>query len=283
MALAVLLQGTASFADEQHTGGASPEAAEDAEAAEAAPLSPEDLQSIEFSMERGREIARRDAASWIATDAMLAEAGKKYETLGIKGWVTIPSLEVPDQYDVTFISGDLSDLRAAARYTVKDGTVSGPGPIRKSKDRPRLDEVGASHFRAQMIAADRLQEASRCSVRMNSVIFDTADGHDVYFLTPQTDHSLIQIGGHFRVSVKNGVAEQAHAFTTSCITLPVPKLEKGQSLAAAVVSDVISPVPNEIHVFKSIEHQVPVAVMTVLNRKIWMVADEQITFIKTLE
>lgn len=281
LTLAVLLQGTVSFAEEQAPASASP--SEAAEATEAAPLSPEYLQSIEFSIERGKEIARRDAASWIATDALLAEAGKKPKKLGIIGWVTLPSNDAPDQYEVTFISGDMSDLRAAARYTFKDGQVSGNGLIRNPKDRPVLDEVAASNFRIQKISAERLQEVSRCSVRMNIVIFDTVDGHDVYFLTPQTDPSLVQIGGHFRVSVKNGLAEPAHAFTTSCIAVPAPEPERGQSVAAVFVTDVISPAPNEIHVFKSIEHQVPIAVMTVSNQNLWMVAGDKIEFIKTVE
>ena len=282
MALAVLLQGTASFAEEKETGSASPVAAEEVETSEAAHLSPEDLQTIEFSMERGREIARRDAASWIVTDAMLAEAGKNPEKLGIIGWVTLPSDEAADQYEVTFVSGKLSDLRVAASYTFTNGSVSGSGLIRKPKDRPPLDEDAAAYFRAQTVATERMQEVSRCSVRMNTVVFGTPDGHDVYFLTPQTDLSLIQIGGHFRVPVKSGVAEAARPFTTSCIALQAPDLKEGQSLAAAFVSDVISPVPNEIHVFKSIEHKVPIAVLTTLNRKLWMVTDGNIEFERTL-
>lgn len=280
LTLAVLLQGTASFADHHPPGSG---ASEEAEAVEAAPLSTEYLQSIEFNAERGLEIARRDTASWVATDVMLAEAGKNAEKLGIIGWVTLPSNDVREQYEVTFISGDMFDLRAAARYTVKDGEVSGPGLIRKPKDRPPLDETAAQTFRAQKIAEEGLQGVQLCSIQMNTVVIDTADGHDVYFLAPQTDQSKIQIGGHFRVSVRNGTAETAHAFTTSCLTLPAPNLKQGQSLAAVMVSDLISPVPNEIHVFKSIEHEVPIAVMTVSNRNLWMVAGEQIKFLKTLE
>ncbi len=86
----------------------------------------------------------------------------------------------------------------------------------------------------------------------------------------------LPLGGHFEVDVSaDGRVGTVRAFTKSCLEMSLVGDGKGQT-KALVVSHLLDPTPTEIHVFSSLTGKVPIYVMTMPNRTLWVVAGSEI-------
>lgn len=243
-----------------------------------AQLSEEELSAIEFSIARGAEIYAHDAAAWVATDVLLEHPAP--DSLGIRGWVVTP-IEGPDKlYQVTFVSGESPDWRIAASFAVYEGEVVDSDIYEDVAARFSLDARQAAAFEAQWAASAKLDGLPMCSATINTVVVPTPTGHDAYFLTPQASMDEIQFGRHYRVPVSgDGAAGEAFSFTKSCLVVKKTAHPEHGKPVMVWVTDLSGSVPNEIHVFKSLEHRFRVDVVTASNGRMWQVDGTSITLL----
>ncbi|AXE65470.1 hypothetical protein BBF93_15475 [Hyphomonas sp. CACIAM 19H1] len=262
IALAVFAFLAASFCGRFAQADTPPEAEEQ--------LSLEELSAIDFSIARGAEIYARDVAAWVATDVLLEHPAPG--TLGIRGWVVTPIVGPPGLYQVTFVSGKSPDWRIAASFTIDRGEVTDFEIFEDAPARFSLNEEQAAAFEAQLSASETLAGLRKCSATVNTVVISTPTGHDAYFLTPQASMNEVQFGTHYRVPVSaDGVTGEPFSFTKSCLVVSKSADLEGSTPIMVWVTDLAGPVPSEIHVFKSLEHSTPVAVLTVSNDRMWEV------------
>lgn len=208
-------------------------------------ISAEDRAALDRTTERGRLLAAYDRVAWLGTDDVQKRLPDWQQTLGgwiVEGPATSPALIFYDRsqpprtlYTARLVGGNLTD----AKLVTGDAAILSPA---------QLHLIAARDSAAKAIEAARLPP---CGPAFNTVVVPPAapDGvTSVYFLSAQTKADDLPIGGHYRVDVAaDGRAGAPYAFSKGCMTLPPPP--KGQRGAAAVVSTLTAPLPNEAHSF----------------------------------
>lgn len=208
-------------------------------------LSAEDRAALDRTAERGRLLAAYDRVAWLATDDVQQRLPDWQQRLGgwiVEGPATSPTLTFYDRsqppralYTTRLVGAKLTE----ARLVTGDAAALAPA---------QLHLIAARDSAARAIGAAKL---APCGPAFNTVVVPpiTSGGvTSVYFLSAQTKADDLPIGGHFRVDVDtDGRAGAVHAFSKGCMTLPPPP--KGQRGAAAVVSTLTAPLPNEAHSF----------------------------------
>lgn len=208
-------------------------------------ISAEDRAALDRTAERGRLLAAYDRVAWLGTDDVQQRLPDWQQKLGgwiVEGSAVSPTLIFYDRsqppralYTARLIAGKLAD----ATLVAGDAAVLSPA---------QLNLIAARDSAARAIGAAKLLP---CGPAFNTVVVPpaTPDGvTPVYFLSAQTKADDLPIGGHYRVDVTaDGRAGAPYAFSKGCMTLPPPP--KGQRGAAAVVSTLTAPLPNEAHSF----------------------------------
>lgn len=216
-----------------------------AQTAPVEPISAADRAALDRSAERGRLLAAYDRVAWLGTDDVQQRLPDWQQTLGgwiVEGPATSPTLIFYDRsqppralYTARLVGGNLTD----AKLVTGDAAILSPA---------QRHLIAARDSAARAIEAAKLRP---CGPAFNTVVVPPAnpDGvTSVYFLSAQTKADDLPIGGHFRVDVAaDGRAGAPYAFSKGCMTLPPPP--KGQRGAAAVVSTLTAPLPNEAHSF----------------------------------
>lgn len=241
-------------------------------------LSEEEQSAIAFSIARGAEIYAHDVAAWVATDVLLEHPAP--DSLGIRGWVVTPIEGKDGLYQVTFVSGESPDWRIAAMFAVDEGKVIDFEIFENAPARFALDDEQIEAFEARQAASAALEGLPKCSGTVNTVVIPTSTGHDAYFLTPQKSMDEIQFGRHYRIPVSTeGATGEAFSFTKSCLVVSKTSHPEHGKPVLVWVTDLSGSVPNEIHVFKSLEHRSRVDILTVSNGRMWQVDGTSITLL----
>ena len=208
-------------------------------------VSAEERAALDRTAERGRLLAAYDRVAWLGTDDVqrrLPDWRQKLAGWIVEGPAASPTLTFHDRsqppralYTARLIDGRLAD----AKLVTGDAAILSPA---------QLHLIAARDSAARAIGAAGLRP---CGPAFNSVVVPPPAPDEVtsvYFLSAQTKADDLPIGGHFRVDVApDGRAGTAYAFSKGCMTLPPPP--KGQRGAAAVVSTLTAPLPNEAHSF----------------------------------
>lgn len=221
----------------------------------------------------GQEIQNQDVAAWVATDVLMAHlAGGDPGKLA--GWIVVPD---GDDYLVRFIEQDREALTAGFDVRVVDGVAGSTVDVRGQS----LTESEKARFRARQTAAANIGPL-RCSAGMNSVVAKDPDSGDwlVWLLTPVPEEGVVPIGGHyrFRISPDGREVVRRDQLSTGCMNLN--RDEGDQPTAALFATTLVSNLPNETHVFLSLQNHVPIAIGTP-DRVVYMVEGASILRIDT--
>ncbi|HKE94130.1 MAG TPA: DUF2314 domain-containing protein [Povalibacter sp.] len=111
------------------------------------------------------------------------------------------------------------------------------------------------------------QGAELCEFAYRLVHVDD-NGRDVrYLIARAKSDSDVVIGRHFA-----WIADTVQSSTRSCLNLGTP----GRGVVAMTVTHLLSPTPNEFHVYEALKHRIPLLVLT--SAGIWSVTEGTITF-----
>lgn len=227
-----------------------------------------EVQQIKASLTLGEALYNYDQAAWHTTDTMLADLPDPAST-GLRGWVVTPA---DNGWLVTYWKPDGDGFSGvySAVWTGKDVI-----------ERKLLEgaDTNLTDGQVELIRAGRATDPAtleRCIAKpFNTVIMPSgkADGSIyVYYLTPQTSLDSVPLGGHFRFEVLGGKVVGERRFAKSCISLPIKHDVDGKGkLASLVITHLLDPVPTDVHVFSTYATKLPLFVMTMPNKSLWVV------------
>jgi hypothetical protein len=226
-------------------------------------------ESIALAETFGRIIYAHDRAAWLATDLVGMRALGKLK--GGEGWLITDLGEA--QFRVTWFGQVDGERRALLDIDVDVAAWKElPDTERKHKKGRPLTEEEHALARAQRDAIGR--EWLRCSSGYNTVSFPFTDRDRrmiyVYLLAGDTNDAPVHLGGdhRFRYEADGTTLIDSFSNTNSCINQQLPKNKaKGEAL---MVSHLKSPAPTEFHFFRMLNYRLPIYVMTVDNRIIWI-------------
>jgi len=217
-----------------------------------------------------------DRAASVATDAMVKVRGFKRDRR-LKGWITE---ETSEGVQVSFV-GNKGKAPTSVLY---HATVSSTGVVGSPTSLPDpvvLSDEQLGQFRARSVAMASIE--APCAKDYNSVVIPRAspDANWVVYTLPGTKKAdVFPIGGSYRFEIDpTGTSViSSRGYAKTCIELA------GQpNLAAFTLSHLLDPNPTEIHVFANLLSEIPVYVLTVDNRAMWIVEQGKIRFVKTME
>jgi len=216
----------------------------------------------------GRRIYEHDRAALVATDFLFENLDGKIAK-GVVGWIEEEISE--ESIRVFFYNIDNNVFRPAYSVDVKRGKLIESSYV----EYPKSAEFTPTQL---LIAKARdlgaRQKFAACSQNYNTVVFPNENGgYYVYVLAATFLPGVVVIGGHYRFEI-DAAAEQVvetRKFTNSCIALNKNATPEGAQPVALMVSHVLTPYPTEIHAFVSLQHDMPIYVMTVDNKTIWSV------------
>lgn len=218
----------------------------------------------------GARIYRLDQAAAAATDAVLANSKFKRDKR-MRGWITE---EQSDQVVVSFIDKTPAVLY---RVSVSNG-VAGPVSAMETPAPLSPYEAGAAAARALAVASD----FQPCSKTYNSVVHPSEPGSDsrwtVYMLPGTTKHDLIPMGGTYRINISGSKILAQRAFTRSCIDI-----QSAPNAEFLMITHLLDPIPTEAHVFWNLLAKKPLLVGTTENKKLWMISNGEIKFVRNLK
>lgn len=225
--------------------------------------------SVEKSKRVGIEIFERDTAAWKGTDLFL-EMGLLQSNPALKGWITEDLGEAG--YAVTFIGEKGGHYVGFYRAQVHNGIPDADSYIVNDAGFD-LSKDQLSRFKARLLAGQL--DFMRCSERYNTVVTgQNSENKTVYLLASSTQHGEIFAGGNHQVLVDpSGDKVIEHLpLSKSCLTM-----QKQDNAVALTVTHLVSPVPTAVHVFQSLQHDIPFYVLTVENGYIWYVDGDNIS------
>lgn len=230
-------------------------------------------QAIRTALERGALLYLYDEAAWRGSDDLRQNFA---QLLPLAGGYVVSG----ERSAVELMFYDKAKSKAVYRAKFSDGK-------RVSSGRPAVDRVELTPVEQRLIAAraPAMQaftdaKVGLCSKSTPNVALlppkVSTDPVRAYLMTARTAMKSLPLGGHFEVDVSaDGRAGTVRAFTKSCLEMSLVGDGKGQT-KALVVSHLLDPTPTEIHVFSSLTGKVPIYVMTMPNRTLWVVAGSKI-------
>ena len=223
----------------------------------------------------GRAVWVHDAAASRATDELVKVGAFATDAPLLLGWITVAE---PDGLVVRFIgkSGgaysafyDVSFPRSGAAVVNR---LSVPNPLPPA-------QIGA--FRARQTAIDGA--TLDCSDRYNTVVLPNPIGVDggwlVYLLPATTVQGRVMVGRQLRflVSADGERIVESGALSKDCMYIDRNSIPAGAEVRVLFLSNLVTPTPNESHVFLSLQENVPFSVKTSLG--IWMVLEGEISYV----
>lgn len=219
----------------------------------------------------GRDLNDHDQSAWHVTD-VLFEAVPDARNLRI-AYIT-------ERVDADHVRTVFLKMDGPAPTVFFTGVVAGSEVVSTEDFSKRADPALASAAQvAQLNAKLVVREATKsglCGKPVNTVALPgERDGElNVYALASETEWNVMQMGGHFRVTfgADGKMLENSRRdYSTSCIALNTTKDSVGLMIT---LPPSISDIPTEIHVFKSLSHDIPLFVMA--NSKLWEVSGGEI-------
>lgn len=226
-----------------------------------APLSEADIAAYDLARVRGFKLYLYDQAAWHGTDDMIAKLPDYATRVG--GFVTDGE---PEAARITFF--DRSPVSRALYVGQFKGTRLISSKVLDVGDDAALDPGRLRLIAARKQALSAFAEANvaLCAKAPPNVAVlppERADGPVlVYLMTPRMDMKVMPFGGHYRVEIAaDGKVGPVKRFTTTCLDMPVPQRKRGND-ATLVVSQILDPLPTEIHFFAALALRTTIAVAT---------------------
>ncbi len=124
-----------------------------------------------------------------------------------------------------------------------------------------------------------------CDAGYRAIVLDGKaagqDGYLVYLIGSTTKTGEIMFGRHYRVEVDKSASKVVSVSPLSKTCLIIPSFENtkiaGGKPLGPYVTHLLSPAPNEIHVFLSLEHRMPIFVGT--SGGVWLVEKGKIRYL----
>lgn len=253
-----------------------PVAAMAQDAVEPAPAIPAELQpAVAAAEQTGRLLQRLDRAAWIATDVFGEDRQASESRKSSHGWIT-ESIDTGTR--VSFFDAKDPPGRTYAVDIQSTGVVAN---ARVATDTRFTDEE-LSLIRARQAALG--QKFLACSPNYNSVVYRDGDAIRVYLMPGTSQQGVFPAGGHhlFVYDATGRTLRSQRDFTRACIDLqqsPDKPMADGSRPAGMMITHLLDPVPTEIHVFISLNSDVPLYVGTIENRYLWKVEHGRISLI----
>lgn len=233
---------------------------------------PSDLQDgIHQAEELGATLFVLDYAVASGQDAVHVELGidRQKPLPGVVGWVTSRS---DDEVRVDFVGGGKDALVALYRSALP---VAGGPPIVEILEEPEpLDSSAAGQIWAIQTAMK--QPFRRCSAAYNPIVAPASaigeEGWLVYMMAASTRTNEAHLVGHHRFLISgDGKSVLRHdALSKSCLNFEWPAAEPPMVFH---LSHIVSEVPGEIYVFANLLYKIPINILAVDRREVWMVHD----------
>ena len=224
-------------------------------------ISAADKAAYDLAHDRGFKLYFYDQAAWHGTDDMIAKLPDYANIVG--GYVTDGP---PGDVRLTFF--DRSAVPKAVYVAQFRGSKLISSKVLGADDDTSLDPGRLRLIAARTIALEAFRKAD---VRLcakatpNTAVLppETPDGPVLaYLLTPQMDTKVMPFGGHYRVEVAaDGAVGPIKRFTTACLDMPVPDAKKVKG-GGPVVSQILDPLPTEIHFFAALALRTNIFVAT---------------------
>ena len=219
----------------------------------------------------GRQLYVHDRAAWLATDAMLADKRMRKLQKSVGGWLTEPSaLGVR----VIFISkGDapqrLYEIDVDEAERLSEPTLESPTP---------LTPEHLAQLRARNLATS--QSFMQCARKYNTVVLPSSSGMRVYLMPGFAEHGVYPLGGYhlYEIDSTGEKILSSRKFSNGCIEhQDSPKgLPKGAKPSFGMFTHLLDPQPTEVHVFVSLHAKVPLMIMTIDNKMMWVVKNGRV-------
>jgi len=253
-------------------------------AREVIPRSTAQLAAVSEAERIGRDIYDFDQAAWGSTDALIA-AMPNYTAAGIKGWIV--EREGGGTVAIYYGWADEHPYKIFVAH-MQGRTVTASHVLGPTEDR------GMTQIEERMVAArtagltqETLAKAGIkvcTSGSINTVVLPppTATAPvPVYILTPQSSNDSFPIGGHYRIDIAaDGSIASSRGFAKSCIAMDRPKGSSDPQMF--VVTHLLDPQPTEIHAWISLAGGLPLAVVIVPSRDLWIVQNGRMKYAYTL-
>ncbi len=221
----------------------------------------------------GQMILVHDAAAAEATDQLIRIGVTPSNETGVLGWITVPS---PEGIVVRFV-GETAGTYSAL-YDVSFSAEGTPSAKRLASPEP-LPPIQLSAFEARQLA---IASASLdCAEQYNTVVFQdsvgaTDDWH-VYLLPATTVPGRVMVGRQLRIVVSSDGKQVLENRPLSKDCMHIDRSGMPPDAKAFFLTNLVSPTPNESHVFLSLHERMPFAVGTSLGA--WMVANGRIRYL----
>jgi len=230
-----------------------------------------DIATLE---ELGRQMYVQDLAAWRGTDALMAKYSQAtLQAEKVRGWIVVDKAEGPL---VRFIRD--GDAGPEAAYDINDPLER---PVVSVPADRHLSETEKALFAARSLAIANI--ATRCSQTYNTIVLKDpkSSGWLAWTLASTTKDGEIAMGIHYRFTISpDGKAiDRRDALLRSCFIMEKSKDDKGKP-EAVVMTQLVSNLPVETYVFLSLQHSIPIYVMTP-DRVLWAVEGDKIRQIET--
>lgn len=209
-----------------------------------------DLDSLSETERLGWQIYLHDQAAWKATDAFLRSDP---DMTGMQGYIT--EQRSPDTVLVRFIGTCGDEL--CPRFDV---TVTGES-VDVQQVRGALTESQTASFRARQLAVN--SGYRMCTPNYNSVVLETEHLGErawrIYLLAASREPDTLVLSGHHRFLASGDGRHliEREPLSNGCMVGTAPA-----EIAAPFVTHVLHDLPQETHVFTSLDYRMPLFVGT---------------------
>jgi len=235
---------------------------------------------LQTAIDRGVLLYMYDQAAWHGTDDMREKMKDRLGEVG--GWIVEGPAAAPH---LLFLDHDEADPHAVYTADFKGKELAASHVLGPSDDRSLTgpERAMAAALRTARKAAEDAHTGYCVAKPFNTVVLPATTGSPirVYLLTPQTKTDALPFAGHYLVEVgEDGRAGPVQRFTKSdCAEIPLNE-PSGKKSSALMVTDLLHPVPTEIHVFSSLSGQIPVYVLTTVNKHLWAVEGSRVRLVQ---
>lgn len=214
---------------------------------------------LRTALDVGKDINAHDQSAWHVTDALMET---RPDPKG-KGIIYVTERLSATQVETTFLSIDGKDAMVFFSGVVEGSDVVSTRDFTRDLKGPPATPGQVARAKALLAAQEAFSDGV-CGNPPNYVVLDSAmeGALDVYVLAPETRSGIVQLGGHQRITVDASsqiMSDRTKLYANSCLAVKV-----GKDVEALMVTlpENIGDTPTEIHVFKSLSHDIPIYVAT---------------------
>ena len=229
----------------------------------------------------GRLIYFHDQLAWVATD-MLMTYYIGLEEHQLAGWIDV---ETDEGWVVKYLEQAdgkpriLTEILFPGPVNTDLSASPLPDPVLRDPEVTELTEAEDIMLRAHYGVVAVAEEEGVCDENTNHTVFANpyGEGYLAYALTPFRGEATVRLGGYFRINVaQDGSYLAGRRFANSCLEMTPEDLPKDTELSHYMITHFLDPHPTEIHVFLSLQHPMPLLVLTPQGQ-LWEVNAGKIT------